>query len=244
MAAYTVDTLFDPPLTLLQPETGYRFSQDPVILAGHILPAPEDRIMDIGCGCGILCLILAGRNPDVTITGIEIQKDLAGLAQKNVVRNLMTDRVRIRHQDIRTLSVTDVSPPMDLIVSNPPYQKKSTGRVNPDRGRAVARHEILLDIQTLVACAHLFLRSGGRLCLIFPASRMADLTAALEHTGFWIDWIRDVHFCVNDPAQRVLVSAVKSAMGAGAGSAFRRPPLYLYRPDGAPTRAYSACFQW
>jgi tRNA1Val (adenine37-N6)-methyltransferase len=240
LAAYTVDTLFDPPLTLFQPVTGYRFSLDPVILAGHVLPGPKDRVMDIGCGCGILCLILAGRHPEISITGIEIQKDLADLAQKNAVCNHMTDRIRIRHQDIQTLSVTDVSAPMDLIVSNPPYKKKSTGRVNPDRGRALARHEITLDIHTLAACAHAFLRPEGRLSLIFPASRTTDLTVALGHAGFRIDWIRHVHFYVNDAAQRVLVSAVKS----GSGAATRCPPLYLYHPDGTPTRAHSALFEW
>ncbi len=227
-------------MTLFQPETGYRFSLDPVILAGHVFPGPEDRIMDIGCGCGILCLILAGRYPGVSITGIEIQKNLADLARKNAEYNHMTDRIRIRHQDIRTLSVTDLPSPMDLVVSNPPYKKKSTGRVNPDRGRALARHEITLDIETLAACAHLFLRPGGRLCLIFPASRTQDLTAALAHTGFRIDWIRYVHFYVNDAVQRVLVSAVKS----GTGATTQCPPLYLYHSDGTPTRAYSALFQW
>lgn len=240
MATYTVDTLFDPPLTLFQPETGYRYSLDPVILAGHVHPASQDRIMDIGCGCGILSLILAGRHPKVSITGIEIQKDLADLAKKNTVCNHMADRICIRNQDIQTLSVTDLSAPMDLIVSNPPFQKKATGRVNPDQGRALARHEITLDIDTLAACAHLFLRPGGRLCLIFPASRTADLTAALGQAEFRIYWIRCVHFRVNDAAQRVLVCAVKF----GTGAVTRCPPLYLYQPNGTPTRAYSALFQW
>jgi tRNA1Val (adenine37-N6)-methyltransferase len=103
LAEYTADTLFDPPLTLFQPKTGYRFSLDPIILAAHVHPAPGDRIMDIGCGCGILSLILAGRNPDVRITGIEIQKTLARAAQKNVAKNRMGDRIRILHQDICTL---------------------------------------------------------------------------------------------------------------------------------------------
>ncbi|HKK99805.1 MAG TPA: SAM-dependent methyltransferase, partial [Desulfotignum sp.] len=65
METFTADTLFDPPLTIFQPETGYRFSLDPLVLAAHVLPAPGDRIMDMGCGCGIISLILGARHRDV-----------------------------------------------------------------------------------------------------------------------------------------------------------------------------------
>ena len=239
MAAYTVDTLFDPPLTLCQPETGYRFSLDPVILATHIHPAPKDRILDIGCGCGILCLILAGRYKDIQITGIEIQASLAGLARENTFLNHMQDRVRILHQDVRTLTHETLPFPFDWVISNPPYKKLSTGRLNPDPGKARARHEITLDIDTLVHLAHLFLHPRGRLCLIFPASRTRDLTKALDLAGFGVQWMRPVYFRSPDTPQRVLVCAVKS----GASNE-TLAPLYLYHPDGSPTTAHQALFRW
>jgi tRNA1Val (adenine37-N6)-methyltransferase len=240
LAEYTADSLFDPPLTLFQPKTGYRFSLDPIILAAHVLPAPGDLIMDIGCGCGILSLILAGRNPQVRITGIEIQKTLALAAQKSVAKNRMNDRIRILHQDVRTLSEQEVFTPFDLIVSNPPFQKESTGRLNPDRGRALARHEITLDIAALAILANRFLATEGRLCLIFPASRTDDLTTALSAAGFQADWMRFVYFLPNHAAQRVMVCAVK----AGKKISTCRPPLYLYCEDGTPTKAHLALLQW
>ena len=240
MATYTVDALFDPPLTLCQPKTGYRFSLDPLVLAAHIRPAPKDRILDIGCGCGILCLILAGRYPDVEITGIEIQETLAGLARKNTLYNHMQDRVRILHQDVRILTVQSIPAPVDWVISNPPYQKTAAGRLNPDPEKALARHEITLDIDTLVNRAHTFLRPGGRLCLIFPASRTRDLTEALDREGFHTDWVRPVHFDFRKPARRILVCAVKS----GGGSHDTLSPLYLYHPDGTPTTAHLALFRW
>lgn len=240
MAAYTVDTLFDPPLILCQPKTGYRFSLDPLILAAHTRPARKDRILDIGCGCGILCLILAGRYPDLQITGIEIQETLAGLARENTLRNHMQDRVRILHQDVRTLTSETLPAPVDWVISNPPYKKRSTGRLNPDPGKARARHEITLDIDTLVHLAHKFLRPGGRLCLIFPASRTRDLTKALDLAGFGVQWMRPVYFRSPDTPQRVLVCAVKS----GGGSHETLAPLYLYHPDGTPTTARLALFRW
>ncbi len=231
METYTADTLFDPPLTIFQPKTGYRFSLDPLILAAHIHPARGDRIIDMGCGCGIISLILGVRHQNIHITGVEIQKNLALLAQKNTVQNRLDSRIHILHQDIRNLSRTEITQPAEIIVSNPPYKKKATGRLNPDTKKALARHEITLDIATLVDKAALFVKPGGQLCLIFPAPRMEELILCLTSAGFAPHWIRLVHFRPAGPAQRVLVSAVKS----DDISCTTRSPLHLYNPDHTPT---------
>lgn len=171
---------------------------------------------------------------------MEIQEVLAGLARKNVAQNHMNHRVGILHRDARTLTGKTMPAPVDWVVSNPPYKKRGTGRLNPDSGKATARHEITLDIDILVKRASLVLRPGGRLCLIFPASRTPDLTAALDREGFHADWLRPVYFSAKDPARRILVCAVKS----GSGPVTRLPGLFLYQPDGTPTPDHLALFQW
>ncbi|MEX1300262.1 MAG: methyltransferase [Desulfotignum sp.] len=240
MAAYTVDTLFDPPLILCQPETGYRFSLDPVILAGHIFPGSEETVMDIGCGCGIISLILASRHPGIRVIGIDIQKPLAHLAEKNALANRLEARVKILPHDVRTLTRGDIPQSIDRVVSNPPYQKTGAGRLSPDAGRALARHELTLDIPSLAAAADAFLNPGGHLHLIFPASRIQDLIKALKYRGFGVDWLRQIHFCPRGRAERVILSAVKAA----EGSACVCPPLYLYHADGTPTKEHQALLRW
>lgn len=240
MAAYTVDTLFDPPLVLCQPETGYRFSLDPVILAGHILPEPGETVMDIGCGCGIISLILASRHPGIRVIGIDIQKPLAHLAEKNTATNRLDARVKIVHQDVRTLTRADIALPIDRVVSNPPYGKTGAGRLSPDPGRALARHELTLDIPALAAAADTFLSPGGHLHLILPASRIQDLTPALKHRGFGVEWLRRIHFHPRGRADRVILCAVKAVKA----SVCVCPPLYLYHADGTPTQEHQALLQW
>jgi tRNA1Val (adenine37-N6)-methyltransferase len=240
LETYTADTLFDPPLTVFQPRTGYRFSLDPLILAAHIHPNPNDSIIDMGCGCGIVSLILGARHKDVQITGVEIQKELAFLAKKNALQNGLNSRIHILHQDIRNLSRTDITQQADIIVSNPPYKKKASGRLNPDTGKALARHEITLDIATLVDRAGMFVKPGGQLCLIFPAPRMEELILCLRSAGFAPQWIRLVHFRPAAPAQRILVSAVKSKEISG----IIRPPLHLYNPDRTPTEDHLRLLNW
>lgn len=194
----------------------------------------------MGCGCGIVSLILGARHQNVQITGVEIQKELAWLARKNVVQNHLISRIHILHQDIRTFYRTDITQQADIIVSNPPYKKKASGRLNPDKGKALARHEITLDITTLVGKAALFVKPGGQLCLIFPAPRLEELILCLTSAGFAPHWIRLVHFRPAAPAQRVLVSAVKT----DDISCATRPPLHLYNPDHTPTEDHLRLLHW
>ena len=194
----------------------------------------------MGCGCGIISLILGARYQDVQITGVEIQKELAFLAEKNVMQNRLDNRIRILHQDIRNLTRAEVTQPADIIVSNPPYKKIATGRLNPDTRKALARHEITLDIAALVDKAALFVKPGGQLCLIFPGPRLEELLLCLTSAGFQPHWIRFVHFRSTAPAERVVVSAVKS----DNATCTIRPALHLYNPDGTPTEDHFRLLEW
>ena len=68
-------------LKLIQSKNGYRFSIDAAILAHGISLEKASKAVDLGTGCGIIPLVLARRFPSVHIYGIEIQKDLAEVAE-------------------------------------------------------------------------------------------------------------------------------------------------------------------
>lgn len=238
MAAYTVDTLFKDRIQICQPRDGYRFSIDPLLLASHISPLPGSRIIDMGCGCGIIPLILGFRHKTVKITGIEIQEELANLAQKNMSENALSQRIRILHRDIRELEPGDVGTPADIILSNPPYKRKNSGRLNPTPQKAVARHEICIDLPCLLEKAFCLLSPGGTLCLIYPVSRLGELMPEMSRAGFRPNWLRFVHPRPHSPATRVLVC------GTNRGNPETQvlDTLYLYDRDGNPTKEHSGLF--
>ena len=103
MDLLTTDTFFNGNISVKQSKNGYRFSIDAVLLAGHIKTNSGDRILDIGTGSGIISLILAYRNPQINIYGVEIQKSLADIAALNVKDNKIEDRVKILCADIKIL---------------------------------------------------------------------------------------------------------------------------------------------
>ena len=176
----TLDTFFDGRLQILQKKKGYRFSIDAVLLSQFCRIRKKEKVIDLGTGCGILPLLLSQTTKAHSFVGIEIQKGLAELAKKNVLLNHLDDRVSILQKDFRTLK--KVFPPgsFDVVLSNPPYRRYETGRVNPALEKAIARHEIEGTLEDLISVASYLLPPKGRCYLIFPALRTVDLLAALR----------------------------------------------------------------
>ncbi|MCK5695850.1 MAG: methyltransferase [Desulfobacula sp.] len=125
MAKFSPDPFLGHEIKVSQPENGYRFSMDPFILAGHVQPIGVEKIVDIGCGCAIIPLILAFRYPDTSIIGVEIQKELSWFARQNIIANNLENTIRIIHKDIKNIQVSDINGKADIIISNPPYIKKN-----------------------------------------------------------------------------------------------------------------------
>lgn len=209
MEKYTTDWLFGGKVSLAQPTQGYRYSMDPFVLCSQVPSAcSADRILDVGCGCGIIPAILGYCFPNARITGVEIQTKLAEIAVKNVVNNNLEQTVSIVNADIKNIN-PDPNAPFDLVLSNPPYKKHNTGRLNPNIQKAIARHEIAMDIQTLAAKAATLLRPGGRFIIIFPCERLQDIEQAIETTSIHSEWIRYIHTGQQKPPKRVIFSGRK-----------------------------------
>jgi len=236
---FSADPFFGHGIKILQPENGYRFSMDPFILAAHIQPAGVEKIIDIGCGCGIIPLILAKRHPDLKITGIEIQAELSGFARQNIIANRLENNVRILHENIKNVRLCDTNGKTDIIISNPPYKKKDSGRLNPDLQKAIARHEITLDIDLLFHSSKRLLNKTGRLYIIFPAERISDLMQAMVRHAFSPDYIRFVHIKENLAAKRVILCAKKNS----SRSCVICPPLYIYTLENKFTEEYLSLFK-
>lgn len=167
-------------MTMDQPERGYRFSIDPFLLCSQIPHLTNQTILDIGCGSGIIPLILKFKNPDVKVFGVEIQKELVQFAQRNVVKNLMEKSISIMCKDIKKTSPLNFDKKIDVIVSNPPFKKKGSGRLNPDTQKAIARHEVKLTVNDLFRCCKQLLSPKGIVYIIFPAERISDLIESMN----------------------------------------------------------------
>ena len=231
MDTLTTDTFFNGQLKVKQGKTGYRFSLDAIVLAGHARPQQGDRILDIGAGCGIISLIIAYRHQNIKIYGIEVQETLAKIASLNVEENEMKDRVEIIHKDLKELKVDDISGPVNIVVSNPPYRKVEAGRINPDSQKAAAKHEICAELNDVVKTARRMLLPAGRFVVVYAVQRLTDILTRMRDTGIEPKYFRMIHPDIHSAAKLILVEGIK---GGNAGME-NGPPLILYNKDGSYT---------
>jgi len=226
---YTEDTLFNGRIRCLQHRTGYRFSLDAVLLANFIQPGPGERILDLGCGCGVVSLILAYRWPSVSITGLEIQPGLAALANKNVMLNNWQERIEIVPGDLREIRNYIEPGSFDWIVSNPPYRRAGTGRVNLGGEQALARHEQSADLRSVTKAANWAVKKRGRGVFIYPASRGAAVISELKNAGLEPKKMLPIFSYPGCNASLLIIEAVKQ----GGEELMILPPFYVYdKRDG------------
>lgn len=196
-------------LKIDQPEKGYRFSVDPILLVSEIIPSKQEQILDIGTGCGIMPLLLAIKYPHVKITAVEIQKELFNIAQKNTETNRLSKSIKLINSDIKQFGNSDTYGKFDRVISNPPYKKKGSGRLNADMQKAIARHEIALTLDELILCSARFLKPAGILNLVYTAARLPELIFVMNSNAIKPAIIKYVNTGEQRSPKLVLVTGIK-----------------------------------
>jgi tRNA1Val (adenine37-N6)-methyltransferase len=220
----TLDVLCGEKVRLIQKKKGYRLSMDPVLLANFITLKARETLLDIGAGCGIIPIYLARKGVKNRLVGIEIQDELYGLSLRNKELNrcenveFVKGDVRIAGKELGTFHV---------IASNPPYVKERTGRKSPGQSRLLARCESALDLPSLLAAASSLLASRGRLYMIYPARRLAELLYTAKSMSLEPKRLRPVYSRRGDEAVFSLVECLKN----GGVSLKVEPPLYIFEEN-------------
>ncbi len=221
----TLDAIGKDRLTLLQPREGYRFSLDSLLLWGFLRPSPNERWVDLGSGCGILSIALAKVSGVKKVYGLEIQSDLVELAHRNASLNGVEALVTFQVLDIRDASALKHLSSVDAVCTNPPYYPVGTGRLNPHRQKAVARHEIKGTLADFICAGRHLLKRGGLYTTILPSQRFQEAIQLFTSFRFSLSRIRPVHPYREEPANLILIEALKEKKVPS----FRlEPPLVVY----------------
>jgi tRNA1(Val) A37 N6-methylase TrmN6 len=211
----------------MQPAAGYRAAIDPVLLAAAVTPLPGERILDAGCGTGAAALCLAARMPNCSVSGVELNADLATLAAANVSANGFDNRVAVMEADFETYASGNAGM-FDQVITNPPFYAEGRHTRSPTGTRATAHGEAGMTLVSWVKAAALALQPGGRVTMIHRADRLDELLAAFAGR-FGATLIFPLWPRAGVEAKRVIVSAVKGR---------KTPPrllpgLTLHKADGA-----------
>lgn len=141
---------------------------DGVLLGAWADVAGAKGVLDIGCGSGLIALMLAQRAPGVYVTGVEIDEAASADAAANSVASPWGDRVQVVNCDIREFDA-ELCHPL-LVVSNPPFFTETLH--SPDTARSLARHGTEFGVKELIElAARMLTEPGDSLAFIAPAER-------------------------------------------------------------------------
>lgn len=229
ISAITEDSLFDGELTCFQHAAGYRFSIDAVLIAHFAKVRENDRILDLGTGCGIIMLILLYRwgMRMKEIIGIEVQQGLANLAARNLEVNGLRQRARVMTGDIRNILQLLPAESFDTIVCNPPFFRSGSGRENDNKEATLARHQVLATLDDFLKASAAAARNKGAVYCIYPAEQIARFSAAASRYRLEVKKLQFVYGypLEQSNARLVLIHCLKNG---GPGTQVL-PPFYVYR---------------
>ena len=113
---YALELKVTPAVLIPRPETEILVE----VIIDSVKKEDELFILDFGSGCGNISIALAENLPNVHVTGIDISKDAIMIANENLEKYKLNDRVNFVKGDILKFNVNNFSN-YDIIVSNPPY---------------------------------------------------------------------------------------------------------------------------
>lgn len=206
--------------TLIQKRQGFRFGVDAVILADFYRGKKNAKILEVGSGTGIIPILLCQKKSAEDITALEIQDHMAELANRNIRRNSLEDKIKIVHTDVKNLKQGNT---YDCVISNPPYMVMDGKKINPNDSKAIARHEISLTLSGLIENAKRLLKPRGQFYIVHRSYRLGEILIELEKNGFSPKRIKNVYSDNVSEAKLVLIEASKGRRETLAVE----QPLYL-----------------
>lgn len=216
-------------LKIIQRPDMFNFSLDSTLLAMFApIQAKTKKIMDMGTGNAPIPLFLSLRTK-AQITGVEIQKDVYDLANRNIELNKLQDQISIINEDIKGIHKKYENSEFDMITCNPPFFKyKETSNTNLTDYKTIARHEVLVTLEDIIIEAKRLLKTKGSLSMVHRTDRVIEIIETLRKHNFSIKRMRFVYPKKGEISNMVLIDARNN----GNTGLTLLEPLYVHNEQG------------
>lgn len=215
-------------LMLIQKQSGFRFGVDAVLLSDFANVKKKHRVLDLCTGTGIVPFLLYGKYSPKEVWGVEIQEDMVEMANRSSQLNSTDDIVRFKCADLKDKKLVSELGRFDVITVNPPYKLNNSGILNPNDKLAIARHEILCNLEDVIVSARRLLADNGRMFIVHRPERLADIFGLMRKYNIEPKRVKMIHPSAKKAPNIVLVE------GQRDGGAFLKweEPLYVYNENG------------
>lgn len=210
---------------IIQNPSKFCFGMDAVLLSNFAKVKKGEKVLDIGTGTGIIPILLEAKSEGEYFTGLEIQEESADMARRSVAYNHLEDKIDIVTGDVKEAVNLFGSVFFDVITTNPPYMIGAHGLQNKDSAKAIARHEILCDLDDILRTSSKLLRSGGRFYMVHRPFRLAEILSKMCAYKIEPKRMRLVHPYIDKEPNMVLIEGSRG----GNSRMTVEPPLIVYR---------------
>ena len=213
----------------------FSFSLDSIMLANFATIRLKDKkIVDLGCGNGVIPLIMSLRC-DKKIIGVEIQSKLADMAKRSVEYNGLTDTIEIINCNMKDYISDKTYESFDLITCNPPYFKvNDKNYFNDNIEKVIARHEVEITLSELMIIVKKLLKNNGNFAIVHRTDRLMEILSEFRKNNIEPKRVRFVHEKSNKESTLVLIEGQKN----GKVGLKVENPFILYNEDGSETEEY------
>lgn len=197
-------------ISIIQKPYAYCFTSDSVLLANLVSANKKSVVVDLCSGSGIVGILINMKHSPKETICVELQSYLADMCERSIKYNNLT-HIWVQNSDVKDVHNTIGREIADIVTANPPYYRLNEGQIAPDEKIAIARHELKLNLQDLVASANRLLKYGGRFYVVYRADRLAELITTLSENKLEPKEIVCVQPTAKKEVDTVLVVAKKGA---------------------------------
>lgn len=217
---------------IIQKPKGFCFGVDAVLLANFAKVKKDQKVLDLCTGGGVIPILLAAKTEGSAFTGLELQEAYADMAGRSVALNDLADKVEIICGDVKNVRELFSPASFSVVTVNPPYMTEHHGLMNLYEPKTIARHEVALSLEDVVAAAGYVLPENGSFFMIHKPFRLAEIFKVMKQYRIEPKRMRLIHPYVDKEPTMVLVEGLKG----GRERITIEPPLIIYESPGIYTQ--------
>ena len=224
-----IDDLEFKNLKIIQNKDGFCFGIDSILLTDFAKNIKQNsKVIDLGTGTGIIPILLYGKTKNTKFVGVEIQPEVAEMANRSVKLNLLENNIEILNTNILELSKIYNRGSFDVVTTNPPYKKINTGVINENNKKLISRHEIMASLEDFIRTASFLLKDLGEFYMVHRPDRLVDIFYEMRKNKIEPKKIKFIYPNKNKKTNLVLIKGIKN------GKQFLEfeNNLYVYNEDG------------
>ena len=216
---------------IIQNPERFCFGMDAVLLSGFARAKKQERCLDLGCGNGIIPILMEAKTEGKHFTGLEIQPESADMAKRSVALNGLQDRIDIVEGDIKDASKIFGASSFHVVTTNPPYMTAQHGLTNVYEAKTIARHEVLCNLEDIIRESARLLMPGGRFYMVHRPFRLAEIISLMVQYRMEPKRMRLVYPYVDREPNMVLIEGLRG----GKSRMTVEKPLIVYKDPGKYT---------